>query len=100
MKKLPYPAYVNIILAPLTKEHQQELRSSFYSAKGKLARYEDYKDYCKKNNYEPDAPPAGYWESKEEPWHKPVGIGIIVAGYFGWFLTKFLTTGVRTRQRY
>ena len=98
MKKLPYPAYVNIVLEPLTKEHQQELRGAFYSPKGKIARYEDYVEYCKIKNLEPDSAPAGYWESKEQPWHKPVGIGMIIMGYCLWFFVQLLGSGVRTRR--
>ena len=101
MKKLNYPAYVNIVLKPLTKEHQQELRGSFYSAKGKIARYEDYVAYCKKNNFEPDAPPPGYWDSKEQPWHKPVGYGMILLGYLAYFMGMVASSGVRgARKRY
>ena len=81
MERLPYPAYVNIILKPLTKEHSQELRGSFYSTKGRI-----------------DAAPEGYWGSKEEPWHKPVGILMIVMAYFTWFMGKAMGSGVRTRK--
>ena len=98
-KKLPYPAYVNIMLAPLTKEHAQELRGKFYSAKGKIARYDAYKEYCQKHGYEYDAAPEGYWASKEEPWHKPAGHAMIAGGYALWFLSKLATTGSRTRHR-
>lgn len=100
MEKLPYPAYVNIKLRPLTKEHQQELRSSFYSTKGRLARHDTYAAYCKKHNFEPDAPPLGYWESKEQPWHKPVGVGMIIMGYFAWFMASAMTSGIRTRKNF
>ena len=98
MEKLPYPAYVNIRLKPLTKEHQQEIRSSFYSPKGKIARHDDYVAYCKANKREPDPAPNGYWDSKEEPWHKPVGILMIVMAYFTWFMGKAMGSGVRTRK--
>ena len=97
MEKLPYPAYVNIRLKPLTKEHQQELRSSFYSPKGKIARHDGYVAYCKHHKLQHDPAPEGYWGSKEEPWHKPVGIGLIVAGYFGFMASKVVTSGIRTR---
>ena len=98
-KKLPYAAYVRIMLEPLTKEHQQELRGSFFSDTGRVKQYDNYKKYCIDNNYEHDPAPDGYWESKEEPWHKPAGYGMIVGGYLGMMFLSAMGSGIRTRKR-
>lgn len=98
-KKLPYAAWVRITLEPLTPEHQQELRGSFFSDKGKVKRYDDYKAYCIKHGHAYDSAPDGYWESKEEPWHKPAGWGMVAAGYLGMMLISAMGSGVRTRNR-
>ena len=97
-KKLPYPAWVNIQLSPLTKEHQQELRGNYFSNSGRVKQYDKYKAYCKANSFEYDSPPEGYWESKEEPWHKPAGLGMIAAGYLGMMLLSAMGSGIRTRK--
>lgn len=98
-KKLPYAGYVRIILEPLTPEHQQELRAGFFSESGRVKQYDNYKAYCQKHGFEYDPAPDGYWEAKEEPWHKPAGWGMIAAGYLGMMLLSAMGSGVRTRRR-
>lgn len=98
-KKMPYAGWVRLTLEPLTPEHQQELRSSYFSDRGKVARYDTYKAYCIEKGFSYDAPPEGYWESKEEPWHKPAGWGMVVGGYLGMMLLSAMGSGVRTRRR-
>lgn len=89
---------MNIKLKPLTKEHQQELRGKYFSNSGKVKQYDAYKSYCKQHGYEPDSAPEGYWESKEEPWHKPAGWGMVIAGYLGMMLVSAMGSGIRTRK--
>ena len=98
-KKLTYAGWVSIKLKPLTKEHQQELRGSYFSNTGKIKQYDNYKTYCKTNGFDYDSPPEGYWESKEEPWHKPAGWGMVVGGYLGMMLLSAMGSGIRTRRR-
>lgn len=98
-KKLPYAGWVRITLEPLTPEHQQELRGSFFSDTGRVKQYDNYKKYCIDNNYEYDGTPDGYWEAKEEPWHKPVGWGMVATGYLGMMLLSAMGSGIRTRRR-
>ena len=98
-KKLPYAGYVRIMLEPLTPEHQQELRGSFFSDSGRVKQYDNYKAYCKQHGFDYDPAPDGYWEAKEEPWHKPAGWGMIAAGYLGMMLLSAMGSGIRTRKR-
>lgn len=97
-KKLPYPAWVNIQLKPLTKEHQQELRGNYFSNSGRVKQYDNYKAYCKANSFEYDSPPEGYWESKEEPWHKPAGWAMVAGAFLTLMLGGVATSGIRTRK--
>ncbi len=98
-KQLPYAAWVRITLEPLTPEHQQELRGSFFSDTGRIKRYDAYKAYCVEKGYKYDPAPDGYWEAKEEPWHKPAGVAMIVGGYVGMMLLSAMGSGIRTRNR-
>lgn len=86
MEKLTYAAYAAMKLRDAGLENDQAARESYWSRSGKIARYDEYRAYCKQEKRQPDNPPEGYWESKEEPWHKPVGIGIGLMGILGWFL--------------
>lgn len=98
-KRLAYAGWARIVLDQLTPEHQQELRGSFYSDEGRIKRYDSYKKYCQENNFEYEDAPDGYWESKEESWHKPAGVAMIVGGYLGMMLLSAMGSGVRTRNR-
>lgn len=97
-KKLPYAAWVNIKLKPLSKEHQQELRGGYYSNSGKIKQYDAYKAYCKDNGFDYDPAPDGYWESKEEPWHKPAGWAMVAGAFLTLMLGGVATSGIRTRK--
>ena len=98
-KQLPYAAWVRITLEPLTPDHQQQLRGRFFSDSARVKRYDDYKAYCLENGYKPDPAPEGYWEAKEEPWHKPTGVAMIAGGYLAMMLLKAMGSGIRTRNR-
>ena len=97
-KKLTYAGYVSIMIKPFSKERQQELRNLYFSNSGKIKQYDAYKTYCKDNGFDYDPAPDGYWESKEEPWHKPAGFGMIAAGYLGMMLLSAMGSGTRTRK--
>ena len=86
MNKLPYAGYVSMTLRSEGKEKDQEAREAYFSTSGRIASYDLYKDYCKRNKFTPDSPPDGYWESKQEPWHKPTGIAIGLLGILLWFI--------------
>ena len=96
-KKLSYSAWARMQIDAYSPERQQDVRKSYYSDSGKINRYDAYKTHCKQRGYDFDAPPEGYWESKEEPWHKPTGILIGLSTVLLWFLTSLLggTTGRR-----
>ena len=98
-KKLSYAGWARIVLDQLTPEHQKELRSSFYSDEGRIKRYDSYKKYCQDKGFEYEGAPDGYWESKEEPWHKPAGWGMIIGGYLGMMMLSAMGSGIRTRKR-
>lgn len=98
-KKLTYAGYVSQKIKPFSKEQQQELRGLYFSNSGKIKQYDTYKAYCKEHKLDYDSPPDGYWESKEEPWHKPAGWAMVIGAYALMALGGAATSGIRTRNR-
>lgn len=86
MKRLPYAAWVRQQLDKMPEELRQAARAEYYSDSGKIAKWDLYKADCKAQKLDYDGPPEGYWEAKEEPWHKPAGYALGVVGVFTWFL--------------
>lgn len=79
-------------------ENDQQARENYWSKNARIYQYDAYRAYCKAENKQPDNPPEGYWESKEEPWHKPAGVGIGLLGILAWFLMG-LVGGATGRSR-
>ena len=96
-KRLPYEAWARIQIDRIPEEERQAKRGKFFSEGGRIANWENYRAYCKANGNLYDGPPDGYWESKEEPWHKPTGILMGLVGVFVWFLVLVISgsTGMR-----
>lgn len=96
-KNLPYAAWVRQQLDKLPEEEQQAARTAFYSTGGRIAKWESYRAHCKAQKLDYDGPPEGYWESKEEPWHKPTGYAVGALGVFVWFLGTIIagSTGMK-----
>lgn len=99
-KAFPYAAWVRLQLAKVPEDALQDARKAFYSDAGKIAKWEAYKAYCKANKLDYDGPPEGYWESKEQPWHKPAGYGMAAMGLFAWFLMVIIggSTGMGNKK--
>ena len=100
MNRLPYAGYAQMKLRDENKDKNQEEREKYFSNSGKILKYDEYRDYCKRNKFTPDSPPDGYWESKEEPWHKPTGIALGLFGILLWFIGGLAagSTGQRGRE--
>ena len=96
-KRLPYEAWARQQIDKIPEELRQEQRGKFYSPGGRIANWETYRAYCKNNGHQYDGPPEGYWESKEQPWHKPTGLLMGLVGVFVWFLVLVIggSTGMR-----
>lgn len=100
-KRLPYAAWVRQQLERMPEELRQAARGEYYSDSGKIAKWELYKADCKQAGYEYDGPPDGYWEAKEEPWHKPAGYTMGALGVFLTFLGMIIIGSMGTgKQRY
>lgn len=85
-EKLTYAAWAAIQLRDIGKESDQEARAEYWSNSGKIAKYDEYRAYCKAEKLLPENPPNGYWESKEKPWHKPTGVAMGLMGILAWFV--------------
>ena len=85
--KLTYAAWVAMTLRDANKESDQQERAKYWSNSGRIEQYDVYKEYCKTNGHDYDGPPNGYWESKEQPWHKPAGIAMALTGILLWFIS-------------
>ena len=96
-KRLPYEAWVRLEIDKLPEEEKQGGRGAYYSTNGRIAKWETYRAYCKANGHQYDGPPDGYWESKEEWWHKPIGLLSGLVGVFVWFMLLVISgsTGMR-----
>jgi hypothetical protein len=99
-KALPYAAWVRLQLARVPEEELKAARVAYFSDKGKIAKWEAYKAYCKSQKLDYDGPPDGYWEAMEKPWHKPTGYGMAAMGLFAWFLMTIIgtSTGMGNRK--
>ena len=86
MNRLTYAGYVAMMLRAQGKESDQEERNKYWSHTGRIEHYDRYRAFCRQEKKTPDNPPDGYWESKEEPWHKPTGVAIGLSGVLLWFL--------------
>lgn len=98
-KKLPYAAWVRQQLEKLPEDKRPAARGGYYSDSGRIAKWDVYKAECKAAGLEYDMPPEGYWESKEEPWHKPAGYTMGLLGVFMWFLVMVIggSTGMKRK---
>ncbi len=95
--KVTYAAWVAMTLRDAGLESDPQARDSYWSNSGRINKYDEYRAYCKAEKRQPDDPPAGYWESKEKPWHKPAGITMGLMGVLIWFAAGVIggTTGRR-----
>lgn len=98
-EKFTYAAWVAMELRDKELSADQDARAQYWSNSGKIAKYDEYREYCKLNKLQPDNPPEGYWESKEEPWHKPVGIAMGMTGILVWFIAGIIG-GASGQSRY
>lgn len=98
-KHLPYAAWVRKRLEGLPEERRQAARSGYYSDSGRIANWETYRADCKAMGYDYDNPPEGYWESKEQPWHKAAGYAMGLVGLFLWFMAQVIagSTGMKRK---
>lgn len=86
------------MIKPFAKDKQQELRNLYFSNTNRVKQYDTYKAYCKENDFIADGAPDGYWESKEEPWHKPAGYAMVAGLFLTMLLGGAATSGIRTRK--
>ena len=86
MDKFTYAAWAAMSLRDAGLENDQAAREIYWSKTGRIAKYDEYREYCKTERKQPDNPPEGYWESKEQPWHRPAGITIGLMGVLTWFV--------------
>ena len=95
-KRYAYAAWAREQLETYSEERRAEVRKSYYSESGKIARYDQYKAYAKAKGFDYDNPPEGYWEAKEQPWHAPAGIAMGLGSILLWFLAGLI--GGTTRR--
>ena len=88
--KFTYAAWAAMKLRDAGLGNDQAARQSYWSNSGKIENYDAYRAFCKAEKKMPDNPPDGYWESKEQPWHKTVGVGIGLMGVLAWFLVGII----------
>lgn len=97
--KFTYAAWVAMELRDKELSADQDARAQYWSNSGKIAKYDEYLAYCKEHKLKADNPPEGYWESKEEPWHKPTGIAMGLTGILIWFVAKVIGGAVGPSRR-
>lgn len=95
-KRLPYSAWARLQLENYPEDQRQNLRSDYYSDRGKAEKYDTYKAHCKAQGFEWDAPNEEYWELKKRPWHTPAGVATGLAGVLVWLLLGLI--GGTTRR--
>ena len=86
MAHLTYAAWASKKIRAMPKAQQQTRRGGYYSPTGRINNYDNYRADAKAELYSFEKPPEGYWESKEKPWHKPVGFMAGGLGVFIYFL--------------
>ena len=88
--RLTYAGWVAMTLRDKGLMNDQQARASYWSNSGRIERYDEYKEFCKQQKKSYDNPPDGYWESKEQPWHKPTGIALGLTGILLWFISGII----------
>jgi hypothetical protein len=98
-KQLPYAAWVRQQLERLPEDQRQAARGAYYSESGRIAKWDVYKADCKAMGLGYDNPPEGYWESKEQPWHKAAGYAMGLVGLFLWVMAQIISgsTGMKRK---
>jgi hypothetical protein len=86
-ERYPYARWANERIKQITDEGERKAtRDKYFSNSGKLIKFDNYRDYCRAINAEPDPAPDGYWESKVTPAHTIAGILGIVMMMFLWLI--------------
>lgn len=97
--RMPYARWVDYRLKNISPEHLKDARNAYWSNRGRVAKYDAYKDYCKLYGYDYDPAPNGYWESKEKAWHKPTGILMGLTGVWLSFIASLALGSVRSKGK-
>ena len=86
MARYAYARWVSEMISEAPKEDEQAIRSEYFSNRGRVIHYDDYRKFCKAIRHEADSPPEDYYEWKGNPVATATGVGIGLLGIFGWFL--------------